>query len=121
MAYGGGKPGLNLENIRDISLRLPGIGEQEEIVRRVDQLLAFADQVEAQVENAQACVNKLTQSILAKASRDELTAQWRAENSELISGENSASALLERIKAEKEKTKPVKKQRGRKPATDTAS
>ena len=30
-----------------------------------------------------------------------LTAQWRAENPELISGENSAAALLEKIKAER--------------------
>jgi len=30
-----------------------------------------------------------------------LTAQWRAENPELISGKNSAAALLEKIKAER--------------------
>jgi len=48
--------------------------------------------------NALALVNNLTQSILAKAFRGELTAQWRAENPELISGETSAAELLERIK-----------------------
>lgn len=79
MAYGGGKPGLNLNNIRDVSLKLPSVEEQTEIVRRVDQFFAFADQIEQQVKNAQACVNKLTQSILAKAFRGELTAEWRAE------------------------------------------
>ena len=46
-------------------------------------------------------VNNRTQSILAKAFRGELTAQWRAENPDLISGENSAAALLEKIKAER--------------------
>ena len=70
-------------------------------------------------------VNNLTQSILAKAfakhipvlcpsgqpaavqnrsrrfCRGELTEQWRNDNPELISGENSAAALLERIKAER--------------------
>lgn len=54
-----------------------------------------------QVNNALARVNNLTQSILAKAFRGELTAQWRAENPDLISGENSAAALLEKIKAER--------------------
>lgn len=46
-------------------------------------------------------VNNLTQSILAKAFRGELTEQWRKDNPELISGENSAAALLARIKAER--------------------
>ena len=120
MAYGGGKPGLNLQNIRDVSLRLPSIEEQAEIVRRVDQLFAFADQVEQQVANAQARVDKLTQSILAKAFRGELTAEWRAENPELISGDNSAATLLERIKAEKAKQKPAKTRRGGRKATVTS-
>ncbi|WP_273204717.1 hypothetical protein [Marinobacter subterrani] len=39
--------------------------------------------------------------ILAKAFRGELTEQWRKDNPELISGENSAAALLERIKVER--------------------
>ncbi|EDM7410487.1 restriction endonuclease subunit S, partial [Salmonella enterica subsp. enterica serovar Typhimurium] len=72
-----------------------------EIVRRVEQLFAYADTIEKQVNNALTRVNSLTQSILAKAFRGELTAQWRAENPELISGENSAAALLEKIKAER--------------------
>ncbi|GIU46481.1 hypothetical protein [Shewanella algidipiscicola] len=71
-------------------------------VRRVEELFAFADKVEAQVSKAQARVNNLTQSILAKAFRGELTAEWREQNPELIRGENSALALLERIKAERE-------------------
>ena len=73
--------------------------EQAEIVRRVDQLFAHADRIEQQVNNALARVNQLTQSILAKAFRGELTEQWRQDHPDLISGENSAEALLERIKA----------------------
>lgn len=34
--------------------------------------------------------------------RGELTADWRAQNPALISGENSAAALLERIRVERE-------------------
>ncbi|MGI2156782.1 restriction endonuclease subunit S [Shewanella baltica] len=102
MAYGGGKPGLNLQNIKDVEFALPKLKEQTEIIRRVEELLAFADKVEAQVNAAQLRVNNLTQSILAKAFRGELTADWRAANPELISGDNSASALLKRIKDERE-------------------
>ncbi|ERS87753.1 restriction endonuclease subunit S [Halomonas sp. PBN3] len=119
MAYGGGKPGLNLKNIRDVSLRLPSIEEQTEIVHRVDQLFAFADQIEQQVANAQTRVDKLTQSILAKAFRGELTAEWRAAHPELIGGEHSAAALLERIKAEKAKQTPARTRRGGRKATVT--
>ncbi|MDX5336654.1 MAG: type I restriction endonuclease subunit R, partial [Marinobacter sp.] len=54
--------------------------------------------------NALSRVNNLTQSILAKAFRGELTEQWRKDNPELISGENSAEALLGRIKAERAKS-----------------
>ena len=38
---------------------------------------------------------------------------WRKDNPELISGENSAEALLERIKAERAAVKPAKKTRKR--------
>ncbi|WDB47113.1 restriction endonuclease subunit S [Escherichia albertii] len=92
---------INSKELASLELSLPPISEQAEIVRRVEQLFAYADTIEKQVNNALARVNNLTQSILAKAFRGELTAQWRAENPELISGENSAAALLEKIKAER--------------------
>ena len=92
---------LALARIKTLPLILPPLPEQHEIVRLVEQLFTYADTIEKQVNNALARVNKLTQSILAKAFRGELTAQWRAENPDLISGENSAAALLEKIKAER--------------------
>ncbi|HFD2501538.1 restriction endonuclease subunit S [Escherichia sp. WS1780] len=92
---------LNLKDLKNAFVPLPSIEEQREIVRRVEQLFAYADTIEKQVNNALARVNNLTQSILAKAFRGELTVQWRAENPDLISGENSAAALLEKIKAER--------------------
>ncbi|EPY7210179.1 restriction endonuclease subunit S [Klebsiella oxytoca] len=98
---GGAQPFLSLSVLNDIPFALPPLPEQHEIVRRVEQLFAYADTIEKQVNNALTRVNSLTQSILAKAFRGELTAQWRAENPSLISGENSATALLERIKAER--------------------
>ncbi|WP_297896777.1 restriction endonuclease subunit S [Shewanella sp.] len=100
---------INAKKLAAYPMMLPPVEEQTEIVRRVEELLAFADKVEAQVNAAQARVNNLTQSILAKAFRGELTADWRAANPELISGENSTEALLKRIKAERAKLKPVKK------------
>ncbi|EGO6545871.1 restriction endonuclease subunit S [Escherichia coli] len=95
------QPNLSPNDLKKFTVFIPPLPEQAEIVRRVEQLFAYADTIEKQVNNALACVNNLTQSILAKAFRGELTAQWRAENPDLISGENSAAALLEKIKAER--------------------
>jgi len=96
-----GQINISLTQCREAVIPCPSLPEQVEIVRRVEQLFAYADTVENQVHSALTRVNNLTQSILAKAFRGELTAQWRAENPNLISGENSAAALLEKIKAER--------------------
>jgi type I restriction enzyme S subunit len=94
---------ITLDVIKKAIVFLPPIEEQEEIVLRVEELFAFADQIEQRVKVAQQRVNHLTQAILAKAFRGELTAEWREQNPDLISGENSAAALLARIKTERKK------------------
>lgn len=100
-ATGSTVKGIKASLLKKIKIAFPPHPEQHEIVRRVEQLFAYADTIEKQVNNALTRVNNLTQSILAKAFRGELTAQWRAENPDLISGENSAAALLEKIKADR--------------------
>lgn len=92
---------IYIRDVKEFSFKLISLHEQHEIVRRVEQLFAYADTIEKQVNNALSRVNSLTQSILAKAFRGELTAQWCAENPGLISGENSTAVLLEKIKAER--------------------
>lgn len=91
----------------------PPMIEQKEIARRVEQLFAFADQIENRVKEARAKAEHMTPSVLARAFRGELTADWREQHPELISGENSAKALLEKIRAQKESLKPAKKTRTR--------
>lgn len=106
---GATKAGLGLDDIRSLAIPFPPLSEQQEIVRRVEQLLAYADTIEKQVNNALTRANNLTQSILAKAFRGELSSQWRAENPALITGENSAAALLKKIKDEREAIKRLPK------------
>ncbi|MFJ5335698.1 restriction endonuclease subunit S [Pectobacterium sp. CHL-2024] len=101
VATGTAQKTVSLSYLRKLEIFIPDLSEQHEIVRRVEQLFAYADTIEKQVNTALSRVNNLTQSILAKAFRGELTAQWREENPDLISGENSAVALLEKIKAER--------------------
>lgn len=99
---------VNLTKFRKLAIPVPEMEEQIEISSKIDQLFAHVDHIEEQVNNALARVNHLTQSILAKAFRGELTEQWRKDNPDLIRGENSAEALLERIKAERANQKPAK-------------
>lgn len=108
-----GRAKLTQTALNSLPIGLPPEDEVNEIVRRVSQLFAHAGRIEQQANNALARVNNLTQSILAKAFRGELTEHWRRDNLELISGENSAEALLERIKAERAAVKPAKKTRKR--------
>ena len=104
---------LNKTACNSLPIPLPTIEEQDEIIRRVEELFAFADSIEQKTNASLQRVNKLTQSILAKAFRGELTANWRAANPELISGENSAEALLVIIKNERAKLSQTKKGRGK--------
>ena len=77
--------------------------------------LARTAEFEQQVQTAQSRVNHLTQAILAEAFKGELTADWRAQHPDLISGNNSAASLLAKIQAEHaavktKATKPKKAQ-----------
>ena len=58
---------INAQKLIAYPITVPPLPEQHEIVRRVEQLFAYADTIEKQVNNALARVNNLTQSILAKA------------------------------------------------------
>lgn len=99
---------INLKILNEMRIPIPPLEEQSQIVARVEQLFAYADRIEQQAGAALERVNLLSQSILAKAFRGELTADWRANNPDLISGENSAEALLAKIQVEKKLAKAKK-------------
>jgi len=73
---------------------IPPIAEQQEIVKRVEALFALADQIEARYVKAKTYVEKLTQSILARAFHGELIPQ--------DPNDEPAQKLLQRIKSLKE-------------------
>lgn len=87
--------------IRKAPIELPSILEQQEIVRRVEELFKLADQIEARYRKAKDFVDKLTQSILAKAFRGELVPQDPADE--------PAAVLLERIRRERAAAEPANK------------
>lgn len=104
---GSAQPKLNQKNMNEIPFHVPPPAEQTEIVRRVEQLFAFADQLEAKVASAKSRIDHLTQSLLAKAFRGELVPQ--------NPNDEPASLLLERIKAQR--AAAPKARRGRRAAT----
>jgi type I restriction enzyme S subunit len=108
-ATGSAAKGIKASKFRGLPLPFPTYEEQTEIVRRVDELFTFANGIEKKANAALERVNSLTQSILAKAFRGELTTDWRTDNPDLISDKNSAEALLAKIKAEREAKSPKKK------------
>jgi len=86
---------INLTILNDIMFPLPPLEEQQQIVKEVDKLFALADKVEARYQQAKERVNKLSQSVLAKAFRGELVPQ--------DPDDEPAEKLLERIMEEKAK------------------
>jgi type I restriction enzyme S subunit len=97
-----GQFNLTLEICRNYPIPLPPIEEQKEIVSQVEALLTKADKVEKQYLDAKAKLDRLNQSILAKAFRGELVSQDPKDE--------PAEVLLKNIKSEmpKAKVKPKK-------------
>jgi len=102
-----GRAKLTQGALMALPIGVPPPDEQAEIVRRIEKLFAFADQLEARVSAARLRIDALTQSLLAKAFRGELAPQ--------DPNDEPASVLLERIRAQRAAT--PKPKRGRKAAT----
>jgi type I restriction enzyme S subunit len=83
--------GVNIGDVRALQVPLPSRDEQDEIVRCVESLFAYADRLEARYAAARAQVERLTPALLAKAFRGELVAQ--------DPNDEPAAVLLARIRA----------------------
>lgn len=86
---------INLEILQSISVPVPPLIEQQEIVKRVKELFKKADRIEERYKKAKTYTDKLTQSILNKAFKGELVPQ--------DPNDEPAEVLLERVKAGKGK------------------
>ena len=72
---GTGPQALNCQKVRELPLNLPSLGEQAEIVSRIEALFAYADRLEARLQTARTAADRLTPALLAKAFRGELVPQ----------------------------------------------
>ncbi len=91
-----GTPDLHLIEIRDFRVPLPPLPEQHEIVHRLEKLFTLADSLEAKYKKAMSRVEKIEQSVLAKAFRGELV--------EPDPNDEPADELLKRVLEEKTRT-----------------
>jgi type I restriction enzyme S subunit len=63
-AYGAGKPGLNLDNIRSLPIPLPPLAEQRRIGEKVNALMDICDQLEAQLAASRSESLRLLEAVL---------------------------------------------------------
>jgi type I restriction enzyme S subunit len=89
---------INISILNELAVPLPPLTEQHEIVRRVEELFALANRIEARYQKVKVQVDKLTQSILAKAFRGELVPQ--------DPNDEPASELFKRVKDQKVEDRP---------------
>jgi type I restriction enzyme S subunit len=101
---------INQQDVKAVSVPLPSVSEQEEVISRAQGLFALADQLEARLTAARKVVDRLTPALLAKAFRGELVPQDPSDE--------PASVLLERIRAARQAESGVGKpsRRGRRKA-----
>ncbi|MGY6630666.1 MAG: restriction endonuclease subunit S [Wenzhouxiangella sp.] len=104
-AYGAGKPGLNLANIREVKLSLPPIAEQKEIVARVKDEMTRIAEMEKSCQTELTRSTALRQSILKQAFAGRLVPQ--------DPNDEPASELLDRIKQGSESSANKIKRRNR--------
>lgn len=65
-AYGAGKPGLNLDNIRSLNTPIPPLAEQHRIVAKVEELIDLCDQIETLLNSIQTNSRALLENLLDK-------------------------------------------------------
>jgi type I restriction enzyme S subunit len=73
-------PTMNRNNLRGITVDVPSLTEQHEIIRRVGLLFERADAFDQEVVAAGRRCERLTQAVLGKAFRGELVREMESSN-----------------------------------------
>ena len=72
MVSSAGQNTISRKGMKNLSLRLPSLPEQQEIVRILDRLLAREQRARQAAEETLTAIDRMKQSILARAFRGEL-------------------------------------------------
>jgi len=119
---GGIKTEIKSKHLLPLEISVPNIESQRETVSFFNRIENEMGDLSREIDTQHNFLKKLRQSILQEAIEGKLTAQWRKEHPDLVSGENHASKLLEKIKADKEKLSKegkIKKDKPLLPISDT--
>jgi len=117
---GGIKTEIKPKHLLPLEILLPDIDKQKEIVSFFNTAENEIDLISKNNNQQQSHIINLRQQVIQEAIEGKLTASWRREQPALISGDNHASKLLEKIEAEKERLiKEGKIKRGKPLATIT--
>jgi type I restriction enzyme S subunit len=104
----------NINGTKLKGIKFPFVADlkiQEKIVQEIESRFSVCDKMEEAINNSLEQAEALRQSILKQAFEGKLTEEWRKKHLDLISSENSAKALLERIKKERGALKNTKKRK----------
>ncbi len=97
MAYGLGRPVLNLENIRSALIRVAPTKTQVLIVAEIEKQFSRLDEAVANLKRVKANLKRYKAAVLKAAVEGKLTEEWRKAHPNV----EPASKLLERILAER--------------------
>ncbi len=92
---------LSVKAISNIEIPLPSIQRQEAILSKIDSISNEHRDLLSESDIQINLFSQLRQAVLQEAIEGKLTAEWRKQNPHLISGENHASKLREKIQTEK--------------------
>ncbi|AUN97333.1 hypothetical protein C0V70_04245 [Bacteriovorax stolpii] len=96
-ASGSAVPKISLNDIKDIYVPIPPLGEQKRIVKKTELCFEIINSIEVNLNRAEALIEKYRESLLAKAFRGELVPQ--------DPNDEPASELIKSIIVERSKTK----------------
>lgn len=96
-----GQVNISLSQCRNFLIPIPTLGEQDEIVKRVESLFAKADAIEKQYKSLKEKIDNLPQALLHKAFKGELTEQ--------LDSDGDAKDLLKAIEEMRKNTISKKK------------
>ena len=102
---------VSYKEVLEYEIPCPDINIQRKIVQSLSRVKNTHFELDNEIQTQQTLLKKLRQSILQEAIEGKLTADWRAAHPDV----EPASALLEKIRAEKEQLVKEKKIRKQKP------
>jgi type I restriction enzyme S subunit len=99
-AYGAGKPGLNLDNVKDLRIPVFSRTEQRQIVQEIESRLSVCDKLAETIDTSLKQAESLRQSILKKAFTGRLLTPAERTACRHAPDYRPAAELVKTIKAE---------------------